>query len=62
MNIELGSEVTDSVTGYSGIVTQTCQNLHGSDEAFVERMHPEGNTLRIWFNVGRLMPTATEGD
>ncbi len=60
-HIELGDAVTDTITGYSGIVTAVCRNLHSCDKILVERIHPEGNVLEIWFNVGRLKATATEG-
>ncbi len=62
MIIELGSAVTDFITGYNGTVTAICQNLKGADQALVERIHPEGNVLEIWFNVGRLVLTTTEDD
>ncbi len=59
MDIKLGSSVTDTVTGYNGTVTSMAQNLRSADQALVERIHPEGNVLEVWFNIGRLQLTQT---
>jgi hypothetical protein len=53
--IELGSRVSDKITGFEGVVTGRAQYLHGVDNALVEAVvGTDGKLISEWIAETRL--------
>jgi len=58
MTIELGQTVTDSITGFTGIITGIAEYLYGCRQACVvsKTIGKEDKPVSIWFDEQRLAP------
>ena len=54
LDIGLGDEAKDTVTGFMGRVSAICVYDGGSSRACIERLKVDGETIREWFDLGRL--------
>lgn len=53
--IKLGTRATDSLTGFSGIVTARAEYLYGCPRLFIESTKQDGTrTDGLWFDEPRL--------
>jgi hypothetical protein len=56
--IKLGAKVTDSITGFTGIVTARCEYLGGSVRVCVEMQElKDGRPAEQWFEEHRVTET-----
>lgn len=53
----LGQEVTDTLTGFSGVATSRVTHLHGCPRVLVEGHVHDGKVCSEWVDEPRLMPT-----
>lgn len=54
-SFKVGDRVRDRVTGFTGVVTQRVEYLHGSPRCCVSRTSLwEGKTVAEWFEEGSL--------
>ncbi|HUX15460.1 MAG TPA: hypothetical protein VMW52_03255 [Phycisphaerae bacterium] len=57
METQLGDRVTDSVTGFQGVVTGRAEYLAGEDrlEVTSDTLDKDGKPVEQWFYPGRLV-------
>lgn len=58
MKIKLGSKVTDSITGFSGVALARAEYLYSSTTIAVqsEELHDGKPLSRVWIDEQRLLP------
>jgi len=54
VNIQLGTNYRDSVTGFRGTCTAIVTRLGDSARACLERLAPDGSVKEEWFDTARL--------
>lgn len=50
----LGSKAKDTITGFEGTVTATCEYLHDKPSARLETLK-DGKVVAEWFQISRLV-------
>ena len=60
--IELGATYTDSITGFTGIVTGVCVYISGCSQALVvSKQNADGSAGRLeWYDIQRLVKQEVE--
>jgi hypothetical protein len=56
-NLELGDEVKDRISGFSGVITAKIVYLYGSDRFQVtsKSLDPKGSINELWFDGDQLL-------
>ncbi len=54
MDVLIGKQAEDGVTGVAGTITAHCFYLHGSERVCIEFLDSDGKPSQFWIEIGRV--------